>query len=61
MSDKDRLLADWDEVKIKGNAEKWEDLQTFFYDPDAYEHFGRKPTEWGKYFINYTPKTAIDL
>ena len=47
MSDKDRLLADSDEVKIKGNAEKWEDLQTFFYDPGRYEYFGKKTYRMG--------------
>ena len=47
MSDKERLLADSDEVKIKGNSEKWEELRTFFYDPSTDEYFGKDPTEWG--------------
>ena len=50
MSDKERLLPDSDDVKRKGNAEKWEDLLTFFYDPSKYpgEYFGKNVQEWGK-------------
>ena len=49
MSDKERLLPDFDEVKIKGNLEKWEDLLTFFYDPYRGEYFGKNLPEWGTY------------
>ena len=54
MSDKERLLPDSDEVKIKGNLEKWDDLVTFFYDPSTDEYFAKDLLEWGTYMC-YKP------
>ena len=48
------MLPDSDEVKIKGNLEKWEDLVTFFYDPSTDEYFGKDLLEWGTYMC-YKP------
>ena len=53
MADTDKLLAEKllqneEEVIRKGNVEKWNELNLYFYNPRKNEYFGKSPDNWGK-------------
>ncbi len=48
MADTDKLLQNEEEVIRKGNVEKWNELNLYFYNPRKNEYFGKSPDDWGK-------------
>ncbi len=61
MSDKEKLLSDSEVVRRKGNTEKWEELNNFFFNPNTQEFMGRDLEEWGEFLVfRMNPNKRVD-